>query len=342
MRRVRFLSVECRWGIIAALRHSGAAPPKAQILPHQSTSLNVRATSGGPFNIRTHAHIAGLPVGPLKPWKGYISKDIEAREAPNDTGGGRGIFAKTDLPFDREIIKVPALTYWIGNEDMRSQVREILKWVLQKFSENPDNLRPYIERNVFTLMKGGQSHFSSEDEVRRLVSDVPGASALLSQDALNTSDIARLAMRLQFSRFDIPAQFMPTYGHEASNTYKESGIALFPEIALFNHSCEPNVQLTFSMNESKEFIASARVLKPVKRGEQLFIQYIASEDMPISRFGAAMRKRWGFECGCPICRSRITSASIFVMVFFVFPIIYPVRNLYMKRLNQSAKNAGFT
>ncbi len=292
--------------------------------------MNLKGSSASSgFGIRTNHHAAGLPVGIMKPIKGYISRDIEVREAPPDTGGGRGIFAKADLPFDREVMRVPAMTYYVGDDDVKAQVREVLGWVISRYVGNADGIRAYMERNVFTLMKGGFSHFSSEEEVRRVVSDIPGGVQLLTQDLLSTNDIARLAMRIQFNRFDLEYN-------------GRKGIALFPEAALYNHSCEPNIELTFSFNDEKEYVCSARVLKPVKRGEQLLINYFPNHDLPISRFGAAMRKRWGFECGCSMCRSRITSASVFVIVFFVFPIIFPLRSIYMRRLSASARNAGFT
>merc|ERR1719333_434904 len=109
----------------------------------------------------------------------------------------------------------------------------------------------------------------------------------------------------------------------AMNYDGRQGVALFPEASMFNHQCTPNVELTFHMNMNMEYVVEARVCQPVVKGDQLFVNYIPGNDLPITRLGMALRDRWGFECACAECKSRIMCATLFLFFFGMLPIMGP-------------------
>lgn len=282
-----------------------------------------------------HVGMLGLHVfGKLTPWKGFVSNDIECRDANEVTSGRsrRGLFARSALSFDRQIMNFPALTYYVGDEDMPVQCKELLRWVLTKMGDELDKpekpFTEYVHHRLMNLHSGAHMVFTSEDDVMRFLSDIPKGLRLVKEQVLSTHDINSLAMQLEMNRFHMV--------YEGRN-----GVALFPEASLFNHHCDPNVELTFSMNLDKEYVLEARVLKPVGKGDQLFVNYIPGNDLPLTRFTMAMRDRWGFECQCPICKSRILSAMAFLTVFFFLPVSVPLFLFATNRQTSKAKQAGF-
>lgn len=277
----------------------------------------------------------GLHVfGKLTPWKGHVSNDIECRDANEHTAGRtrRGLFARTALSFDRQIMNFPALTFYVGDEPMPKQCKEMLRWVLTKMSDELDKdekpFTHYVHHRLMNLQSGSHIAFTSEDDVIRFLADVPKGLRLLKEEVMSTQDVNALATQLEMNRFHME--------YEGRN-----GVALFPEASLFNHHCDPNVELTFSMNMNKEYVLEARMLKPVGKGDQLFVNYIPGNNLPLTRFAMAMRDRWGFECQCPICKSRTLSAMAFLSIFFFLPVSAPLYIYATNRQTSKAKQAGF-
>jgi hypothetical protein len=275
-----------------------------------------------------------LPFGSLTPWKGYVSTDIECRDANEHTSGAtrRGLFAKTGLHYDKVIMRFPALTYYVGDEPMPAQTKELLRWVLTKMAAEMDETEQpfthYVTHRLRNLQPGNHVAFGSEDDVVRFVTEIPKGAQLLKREILSSKDVHNLAMQLEWNRWHM------TY--EARN-----GVALFPEASIFNHTCDPNVELTFAMNLNHEYVIEARILKPVMKGDQLFVSYIPNNNLPISRLHAALRDRWSFECQCPSCKSRVLSAAVFIAVCVCLPVFGPLYYFTLTRQASNARNAGF-
>jgi hypothetical protein len=251
---------------------------------------------------------------------------METGPLPGSGTYNRAVFALRDLPYDRELMRVPAYTFYVGEEPLQEQGREIIKTLLRRFVEDKRHAT-YIQRRVMTLMPGSKPFFFSEEDVRSVVAEVEGGMELLSSGIITTHDIYRLATQVWFNRQELEYR-------------GRHGIAMFPEVALFNHSCEPNVVVEYKMDANMDYVCVARVLKPVKKGEQLLINYFPSHNLPISRFASKMRERWGFECMCPVCRSRALSAVGVIFIFGVFPIVIPTVNYAINRKQAAARRAG--
>lgn len=76
-----------------------------------------------------------------------------------------------------------------------------------------------------------------------------------------------------------------------------AGSALYLLGSLFNHSCEPNVHVTFPGNDSTAVFTAAR---QIAEGEQLFITYIdAGQELDARQEYLAFA--YGFRCHCVRC-----------------------------------------
>lgn len=71
-------------------------------------------------------------------------------------------------------------------------------------------------------------------------------------------------------------------------------IGLFPEFALFNHSCAPNA-INFVVGRSMV----VRAAEPIKAGDEVTISYLGRPQLtPVTRRMQALEEDYGFECDC--------------------------------------------
>lgn len=84
-----------------------------------------------------------------------------------------------------------------------------------------------------------------------------------------------------------------------------SGSALYLLASLFNHSCEPCVNVTFPHNDGTAVFTAAR---RISAGEQLYITYTDTEqEVDVRQEFLAFS--YGFQCPCPKCREEIAELS---------------------------------
>lgn len=74
------------------------------------------------------------------------------------------------------------------------------------------------------------------------------------------------------------------------------GSCLMTCISCLNHSCDPNAEVVFT--DSSE--ATLRLLKDVRKGEELFISYINCDGLDVWQRRERLSE-WGFTCACPRC-----------------------------------------
>lgn len=97
-------------------------------------------------------------------------------------------------------------------------------------------------------------------------------------------------------------------------------LALFRLASYFNHSCLPNVEMTYSHRRGKCDFRAAAAIRP---GEQLFISYI-EPIADVASHGIAqnlatdvrkgrkerLHTTWGFDCSCPLCFGLVSVEEI--------------------------------
>lgn len=80
-----------------------------------------------------------------------------------------------------------------------------------------------------------------------------------------------------------------------------SGSALYLLASLFNHSCEPSVNVTFPRNDGTAVFSAAR---PIAKGEQLTISYL-DVDQRVDVRQSYLSFAYGFRCQCEKCRDEL-------------------------------------
>lgn len=83
------------------------------------------------------------------------------------------------------------------------------------------------------------------------------------------------------------------------------GTAFYATICRINHSCDPNVRVTYVNSPDLGLQATLIALKPISPGEELVQSYI-DQFQPLDVRQKAL-KDYGFQCACPKCLSEAAS-----------------------------------
>nr|CCC89599.1 unnamed protein product [Trypanosoma congolense IL3000] len=289
--------------------------------------------------VRYFARISPIQGTIESPSDGFVTNDLKIDINPNIGGAfARGVFARREIGYGREIMNVPAFAMYISdsnNEPLRDQVLVVTKQIFSRLVLGTPEEKNYIKHRVSTLMSGGFSYFTREKDVFEFAAGVRlpgpegalknGASYLLSGE-FSSYDLQKLPLIVEFNRYDVEYR-------------GRRGICLFPEAQYFNHQCEPNVEVSITYNNIKSnFYLSARTLRPVREGEELFISYMPENTLPLSRLALAMKKRWGFECTCVRCKSRGIGAVVLMFVVVLIPAMAYLRSINVNRVQDRHRN----
>ncbi|KAF4677740.1 SET and MYND domain-containing protein 3 [Perkinsus chesapeaki] len=79
-----------------------------------------------------------------------------------------------------------------------------------------------------------------------------------------------------------------------NDSLQDVALSLFEEVAATNHSCAPNVVLTFSGST-----VTLRAIRTVPEGGELFISYIDICTAPTAKRRQRLRDQYKFDCTCP-------------------------------------------
>uniref|UniRef100_A0A8D8GLA4 Protein-lysine N-methyltransferase SMYD4 n=1 Tax=Culex pipiens TaxID=7175 RepID=A0A8D8GLA4_CULPI len=100
---------------------------------------------------------------------------------------------------------------------------------------------------------------------------------------------------LEADSFNIKAGFLHRY-FESTRVFT----GIFPQISMFNHSCEPNIRNTFNKNTLTVYAA-----KDISVGGEIFNCYGPNfKLMCKDERKSALRQQYGFECKCSRCASK--------------------------------------
>lgn len=263
---------------------------------------------------------------------GFVTEDVTVDQSQVMGGQyARGIYARRDMSYGREIMNVPAFCMYIGEEPLRQQILILTKQIFTKLVQGHVE-KSYIEARIMTMASGGFSYFTRERDVLEFAESVRDEKTMkngaeyCTAGEFSTFDLQKLPLILEFNRWEVEYR-------------GRKGVCIFPEAQYFNHQCEPNVEVSITYSNVKNnFVLSARTCKPIKKGEELFINYMPGNKLPLSRFSIAMRDRWGFECTCMQCKSRSLGAVTVVFLFVMLPIGVSFRRFYVSRMD--AKQRG--
>ena len=87
---------------------------------------------------------------------------------------------------------------------------------------------------------------------------------------------------------------------EAFSLPRFEGSALYPCVALSNHSCQPN----FTMRYADGCFADMVALRKIREGDELNLAYI-SPSTPLPERISTLWRNWGFVCTCRRCQEEM-------------------------------------
>uniref|UniRef100_A0A3B4AV76 [histone H3]-lysine(4) N-trimethyltransferase n=1 Tax=Periophthalmus magnuspinnatus TaxID=409849 RepID=A0A3B4AV76_9GOBI len=171
---------------------------------------------------------------------------------------------------------------WCPSEICRLVARILVKKKSQKEISSSEKMMQVGEM---------QSHLEDMDNKRREISE---------------SDIAQLH-QFYSKHLDFPdhQELLSLFSQVSCNGFtiedeelSHLGTAVYPDVALINHSCLPNTIITFNGTS-----AEIRAVKDIKPGDEVFISYI---DLlyPTDDRNNRLRESYYFTCQCQECQSR--------------------------------------
>jgi len=92
---------------------------------------------------------------------------------------------------------------------------------------------------------------------------------------------------------------------EAFSLPRFEGSALYPCVALSNHSCVPN----FTMRYRDGALADMVALRDIQVGDELNLAYV-SPSLPLPERVGSLWKTWGFVCTCRRCQDDIMIRAV--------------------------------
>eukprot|EP00798_Chlamydomonas_sp_ICE-L_P016228 gene16228-22394_t len=131
----------------------------------------------------------------------------------------------------------------------------------------------------------------------------PAGSAARMQNQLASLDLhwfVAMISRLHINVFRVGA-VLPMDGWVPLSVDGASGSAAYLVSSLFNHNCEPNVDVVFPRNDGMASFVAAR---DIDEGEQLCISYIESYSMSLEQRRKHLRHTYGFICRCQLCQEE--------------------------------------
>jgi len=78
---------------------------------------------------------------------------------------------------------------------------------------------------------------------------------------------------------------------------REDGVGIYQKGSFFNHNCAPNVTRDFSKND---FYVEFSAMEPIKKGQQLFAEYVV-RSKPVKSRRKKLLRNYGFLCNCERC-----------------------------------------
>jgi hypothetical protein len=86
-----------------------------------------------------------------------------------------------------------------------------------------------------------------------------------------------------------------------------SGAAFYSKICKINHSCEPNVMVTYACTHTQGVVAQVEVLRDLTAGDELLHSYVDRHDDYQARTAAIAE--YGFTCACIKCAAERLTLS---------------------------------
>ncbi|GAB1318014.1 hypothetical protein MFIFM68171_08224 [Madurella fahalii] len=220
------------------------------------------------------AHRVDTPF--FAPSKLYHSPPYEVRDVP---GKGKGAVATRRLEKGRVVLVdhasvIAAVEY--PADVMREEVQELLRVAVERLSEPQKvaGLARLARRDGERAEKAEKAEKDEEDAEEEEEEEEEGEERA-------ASEIEEVMLTNTFAVGIEGKEYM----------------ALFADLARFNHACKPNAFIHFSETTLAMTVWTAEDIEP---GEEITITYSAA-GMPSKERREILERIWGFKCQCSLC-----------------------------------------
>lgn len=179
-----------------------------------------------------------------------------------------------------------------------SGVDELMNFVDQILCEDDSDKLPTSVHDAqskfhfyFKLTKAGMFHDQLFIDVHEVYSSILAVRKIA--DLFDTEEKQRFLMH-----FIAHIYFV----NHANSIGTETIRRVINVFSMINHSCAPNLYTRYAGK-----VHHCITIRPVKRGEQLFINYLGTQMHTLNESRAELKSKWGFLCSCDKCEPRSES-----------------------------------
>ncbi|GLI61856.1 hypothetical protein VaNZ11_004364, partial [Volvox africanus] len=154
------------------------------------------------------------------------------------------------------------------------------------------------KKKGFLASRSSAARRGTGSAVAAASADRPGSAIPEALPLPNRREQTRLAKVVKFNCFGDDTEDLAAC--ECRGEQPRGHIGLWPEFALFNHSCAPNTS-NYVIGDSMV----VRACRPIKTGEEVTICYLGRPQLlPFSRRISILSDDYGFECSCTRCTAE--------------------------------------
>lgn len=203
------------------------------------------------------------------------------------------LFSHTDseeVRFATEIIRT-ALSRFPDTKTFLDFCRSVL---FGKMNQPPQNQPPYSQYGEILRLKekSEPDHLSMARRAAQCIR--------LSQVDLDHDDFERILIHLSYRHITSLAQNSFTEETTVSRGGISTRFSLYDILSRFNHSCSPNLHHYIDENQ----ITCCVVIRPIKKGDQVFINYLGEMKLSGTDRQKYIKEKWDFECQCAKCENN--------------------------------------
>ncbi|GKZ34699.1 hypothetical protein AbraIFM66950_005051 [Aspergillus brasiliensis] len=237
---------------------------------------------------------------------------------PAPGGLGRGLFASTDIAVGEEVLHIPVPFVAVLDTEHLGDTCQAKDWKLGHslecsiYQQLKPRVLPINARAVLRMvLRSERQKYASEEldqflQLETHIKDIRDQSASqwerisLSSKAIKAYSgtemseevISAMGAKLDLNSFNL-----------TNAVYDRLGVYLHPYAAIFNHSCDHNAAVSFDGPN-----LHIKALRPIQKGEQIFITYIdVTDPYPIRQ--ANLQSRYYFTCHCSKCTRESSSPT---------------------------------
>ncbi|PYH39292.1 S-adenosylmethionine-dependent methyltransferase [Aspergillus neoniger CBS 115656] len=237
---------------------------------------------------------------------------------PAPGGLGRGLFASTDIAVGEDVLHIPVPFVAVLDTEHLGETCQAKDWRLGHslectiYQKLKPRILPINARAVLRMVLRSERQKYSDEELDQFlqlethIKDIRDKSASqwerisLSSKAIKAYSgtemseevISAMGAKLDLNSFNL-----------TNAVYDRLGIYLHPYAAIFNHSCDHNAAVSFDGPN-----LHIKALRPIQKGEQIFITYIdVTDPYPIRQHN--LQSRYYFTCHCSKCTSEAASST---------------------------------